>query len=129
MKKRFMLKVENKNSDRLLESIKHEIRKYIKREKRKQLPEEVDFWKFDCKFAKNDEEPQVIDFIDITKNIDEASTLGCESFFMEILSTKGYRVKKEEVKKESDDEENSESDEVKVEQNDPITSSDENTDS
>ncbi len=95
-----MLKVENKNPDRLVEKIKYEIRKYIKREKNKKLPEEVDFWKFECKFGKNDEEPQSIEFVDITKNIDEASSLGCESFYMEILSTKGYRPKKEVAKAE-----------------------------
>lgn len=101
MKKVFKLKVENKNSDRLVEKTKYEIRKYIKREKNKKLPEEVDFWKFECKFAKNEEEPQVIEFLDITKNIDEASSEGCESFYMEILSVKGYRPKKEETKEES----------------------------
>ena len=95
MKKVFKLKIENKNPDRLLESIKYEIRKYIKREKKKKLPEDVDFWKFDCKFGKNDDEPSVIEFIDITKNIDEAATAGCESFYMEILSTEGIREKKE----------------------------------
>ncbi len=72
MKKVFKLKVENKNSDRLVEKIKYEIRKYIKREKNKKLPEEVDFWKFECKFGKNEDEPQVIEFLNITKNIDEA---------------------------------------------------------
>jgi len=106
MKKTFKLKVENKNTDRLLEKIKYEIRKYIKREKNKPLPEEVDFWKFECKFGKNDEEPQVIEFVDITKNIDEAAASGCDSFYMEILSTKGIREKKEEVV--NDNEENKE---------------------
>lgn len=96
MKKIFKLKVEGKNPDRLIESIKHEIRKYIKREKKKTLPEEVDFWKFDCKFAKNDDEPQVINFVDITKCIDEAASSDAQSFYMEILSTKGYREKKED---------------------------------
>ncbi len=91
MKKIFKLKVENKNPDRLLEATKHEIRKYIKREKRKNLPEGVDFWKFECKFAQNDNEPQVIEFIDITKNIDEAASAGCDSFYMEIISTKGIK--------------------------------------
>ncbi len=100
MKKTFKLKVENKNSDRLLEAIKHEIRKYIKREKRKPLPEEVDFWKFNCKFAKNDEEPKEIDFLEITKNIDEASKEECESFYMEILSSEGIKPKKVIEKKE-----------------------------
>ena len=97
MKKTFRLKVENKNPDRLLEKIKYEVRKYIKREKNKKLPEEVDFWKFECKFGKNDEEPQAIEFVDITKNIDEAASDDCESFYMEILSTEGIRPKKEEI--------------------------------
>lgn len=97
MKKVFKLKIENKNPDRLLEAIKYEIRKYIKREKNKKLPENVDFWKFDCKFGKNDEEPKVIEFVDITQNINEAAEAGCESFYMEIISTEGIREKKEVV--------------------------------
>ncbi|RLA77284.1 MAG: hypothetical protein DRG78_17655 [Epsilonproteobacteria bacterium] len=95
MKKVFKLKEDNKNADRLLDSIKHEIRKYIKREKRKTLPTDVDFWDLQCKFGKNDEEPQSIEFIDITKNIDEASEQNCESFYMEIISVKGYKPKVE----------------------------------
>jgi len=95
MKKTFKLKVEGKNPDRLIESIKYEIRKYIKREKKKKLPEDVDFWKFDCKFGKNDEEPTLIEFVDITENIDEAKASDCESFYMEILSSEGIREKKE----------------------------------
>lgn len=100
MKKTFILKVENKNPDRLLESIKHEIRKYIKREKRKNLPEDVDFWKFNCKFAKNNEEHKEIDFLEITKYIDEAAKENCESFYMEILTSEGIKPKKVIEKKE-----------------------------
>ena len=106
MKKVFKLNVENKNRDRQVESIKHEIRKYIKREKRKELPEDVDFWKFECKFGKNDDTPVVIDFVDITKNINEAVELDCDSFYMEILSTKGIREKKEVTGEEVITEEN-----------------------
>ncbi len=97
MKKIFKLNVENKHPDRQLESIKHEIRKYIKREKNKPLPEGVDFWKFECKFAKNSDEPKAIDFIDITKNIDEASNEKCETLYMEILSVEGKREPKPEL--------------------------------
>ena len=94
MKKTFKLQVENKNPQRLLEAIKHEIRKYIKREKRKPLPEDVDYWKFECKFAKEDNTPETIDFLEITKCIDEASTQECKSFYIEILSTEGIKIKK-----------------------------------
>jgi hypothetical protein len=95
MKKTFKLKVENKNPDRLLESIKHEIRKYIKREKSKFLPDGVDFWKLECKFAQNDEAPSEIKFEDIMAYVNEAAVQGCDSFYLEILSTKGTIVPKE----------------------------------
>ena len=103
MKKTFKLNVENKHPDRLLEAIKHEIRKYIKREKRKALPEGVDFWDLKCKFAKNDEEPKTIDFNDITKFINEAAQEKCDSFYMEIISTKGIK-KVEEIEVLDEDE-------------------------
>jgi len=99
MKKTFKLSEENKNPDRLLESIKYEIRKYIKREKRKPLPENVDFWDLKCKFAKNDESPEVINFNEITNCINEASNEKCDSFYMEIISHEGIRVK-DVIKKE-----------------------------
>lgn len=91
MKKTFNLNVENKAPARQLDSIKYEIRKYIKREKRKPLPEGVDFWKFECKFAKDAQEPYVIDFLDITKCIDEASAENCSTLYMEIIAQKGYK--------------------------------------
>lgn len=98
MKKHFKLQVENKTEARQLDSIKYEIRKYIKREKRKPLPEGVDFWKFECKFAQNEKEAKEIDFLDITKCIDEASQNRCKTIYMEIIATKGYKKPKEETK-------------------------------
>ena len=102
MKKIFKLNVENKHPDRQVESIKHEIRKYIKREKNKPLPEGVDFWKFECKFAKNSDEPKTIEFVDITKNIDEASNEKCETLYMEILSVEGKREPKPEINEDAE---------------------------
>ena len=46
------------------------------------------------------------EFVDITKNINEAVELDCDSFYMEILSTKGIREKKEVVNEEVITEEN-----------------------
>ena len=40
MKKNFALHIEGKNTDRVLEAIKHEIRKYFKRERNRVLPKE-----------------------------------------------------------------------------------------
>jgi len=102
MKKIFKLKVENKNPDRLLEAIKHEIRKYIKREKRKPLSEDVDFWKLECKFAKNDDIPSEINFEDIMGHINKAASQDCDSFYMEIISTKGKNTIKKKVLEEEE---------------------------
>ena len=102
MKKVFNLKEGNKNPARQLDAIKYEIRKYIKREKRKALPEDVDFWDLKCKFGKNMDEAKSIEFVDITKHINEASEENLDSFYIEIISTNGYKPKedKEETTEE-----------------------------
>lgn len=41
--KTFQLHVEGKNRDRVLDAVKHEIRKYIKRERRRDVPEGAHF--------------------------------------------------------------------------------------
>ena len=41
MKKTFQLRPEGKHPDRVLDATKHEIRKYLKRERRRDLPEGV----------------------------------------------------------------------------------------
>ncbi|RXJ86646.1 DUF6172 family protein [Arcobacter sp. CECT 8985] len=95
MKKTFKLQVENKHPDRVVEGIKHEVRKYIKRENKKQLPEDKDFWFFDCKFAIEGDEPKVIQFSEITKSIDEAAASGKETFYLEIIARAEKRPEKE----------------------------------
>lgn len=94
MKKSFKLQAENKNQDRVVESIKNEIRKYIKREQRKVLPEGKDFWFFDCKFAKDEETPEEIPFSHITKSIDESLTSQSKSIYVEIISRAEKRPEK-----------------------------------
>lgn len=86
MKKRFALSDTKKAPERVLEAIKNDIRKYIKREKRKPLPADTNFWRIDCKFAKNENELEAIKFEDIMKNINKASMENCESFMIELIS-------------------------------------------
>ncbi|MGK0256550.1 MAG: hypothetical protein ACI81I_001169 [Arcobacteraceae bacterium] len=92
MQKVYELTAVNKEQPRVIEAIKNDIRKYIKREKRKTLPEGMNVWNIDCKFAQNDAEPETIQFQDITKCIDEAAALNCKSIYIELLSS---AIKKE----------------------------------
>ena len=51
MKKTFQIAHPKIKPARMFDSIKHETKKYIKRERSKKLPEEAGFWDFDCKFG------------------------------------------------------------------------------
>jgi hypothetical protein len=94
MKKTFKLHVEGKNSDRLLESIKHQVRKYVKRERRKILPAGVDYWDFDCKFGVTEAVAQEVHLAEIIKKMDEVSRAGGDGFYVEILAAHGVRQKR-----------------------------------
>ena len=94
MKKTFNLTSPNKKPERQLDSIKHEIKKYIARERRKPLPENVDFWDFDCKIGDSDQEPSVIHISEIDAKILTLAADNKESFYLEILAKPGRRKKK-----------------------------------
>ena len=49
MKKIFPLTLPGKADARVVDAIKHDLRKYVKRERRKPAAEGADFWDFDCK--------------------------------------------------------------------------------
>lgn len=94
MKKTFKLSPPETKAARHLEAIKSEVRKYIKRERKKKLPDGVDFWDFDCKMGPSVDEAKKIHLTEIAKCIDEANTKQQDSFYLEILAKPGHRMKK-----------------------------------
>lgn len=103
MKKNFKLTDPKIKTARLVEAIKHEVRKYLKRERRKPLKDGVDFWDFDCKFGEKEETANVIHVAEIDKHINKAETDGMEAFYLEILAKPGIRTKKPKEDSESDE--------------------------
>lgn len=91
MKKTFQLNVEGKHRDRVLEATKHEIRKYVKRQRRVPLPTGVDYWDFDCKFGTTQADAQAVHFATLTALIDAVAQAGAAAFYLEILAKNGYR--------------------------------------
>ena len=85
MKKTFKLSHKKLSLPRLVESIKHEIKKYIKRERRRELPEDADYWDFDCRFGKDQETSEVIHMSEINQSISRAESEQLESFYLEIM--------------------------------------------
>lgn len=94
MKKTFPLSVPGHQPPRVVEQIKNDVRKYIKRERKKSLPEGVDFWDFTCKVGKGDAAPEPKHVEEIIPAIAEAAAADCASVYIEILATPGHRTSK-----------------------------------
>ncbi|MDG6773261.1 DUF6172 family protein [Thiomicrorhabdus sp. ZW0627] len=97
MKKTFKLTHEKIAPARLVEAIKHEVKKYIKRERNKPLPQDADFWDFDCRFGADQENSVVIHVAEIDKAISQAEADNLESFYLEIVAKPGHRQKRVEA--------------------------------
>ena len=91
MKKTFELIHPKIKSARLIEAARRDIKKYLKRENRKLLPEDFDCWNFDCKFGPTEEKAEVILSSEISKCISEAEAESLKSFYLEILAKPGYK--------------------------------------
>ena len=102
MKKNFPLHVEGKNPDRVLDAVKHDIRKYFKRERGRDVPKGVDFWDFDCKVGLNADTAEVVRVGAVIEAVDAAAKSGAASVYVEILSKHGMRVLKTAVSSDSE---------------------------
>lgn len=91
MRKTYPLHIEGKHPDRVLDAIKHDIRKYVKRQRRVALPEGVDYWDFDCKLGLAADNAEPLHFGELMGRIDTIAKEGCVAFYLELLAKNGYR--------------------------------------
>ena len=94
MKKTFPLTAPGHQPPRVIAAIKNDVRKYVKRERRKALPEGVDFWDFDCKVGQGEAAPEPKHVEELIAAIDQAAASQCASVYIEILATPGHRTSK-----------------------------------
>ena len=94
MKKNFSLTAGKHKPDRVVELVKADINKYVARERRKELPADVDFWDFDCRCGASEKSAQSVHVTAIGKEIDKVFKAGAESIYIEILAKPGHRLKK-----------------------------------
>ena len=102
MRKTFRLTHPKIKVARLVESVRCDLKKYLKRERKRGLPEGFDFWDFDCKFGPTAEDAKVIHVAEIGKCIDAAEEQQLESFYVEILAKPVRRTKRAETGTEGD---------------------------
>ena len=92
MRKTYPLQVEGRHPDRVLDAIKHDVRKYLKRERRRPLPAEVDFWDFQCQFGLSAETAQPVHLSAVIASIDSAAKEQATQVYVEIITTHGKRT-------------------------------------
>lgn len=86
MKKTIALTHSKLNTARLVDAIKHDIKKYLARERRKALPDGTDYWTFDCRFGASEDTAEKIFTSEINKHIDAAVAQELTEFYVEILA-------------------------------------------
>ena len=87
MKKIFKLTDEKKHEDRVLEAVKNDIRKYVKREKKKDLPDKATmYWDFDCKVGATAADAKVVTFEELTKELDVVKATGVTEVYVEVMA-------------------------------------------
>ncbi len=97
MKKIFQLKDEKKHEDRVLEAVKHDIRKYVKRERKKTLSDKATmYWDFDCKVGATEAEAKEVIYEDLIKALDAVKASGATEVYVEILAKEVAKPLKEE---------------------------------
>jgi Family of unknown function (DUF6172) len=105
MKKTIALTHPKIKTARLVDSIKHDIKKYLARERRKTLPEGTDYWTFDCQFGASEEAAETIFSSEINKRIDGAVERDLPEFFIVILARAAiHKPRPETLNDQSDSE-------------------------
>ena len=91
MRKTFQLRPEGKNPDRVLDAVKNEVRKYLKRERRRDLPEGSDYWAFDCRSGADADSAVVVHVAELIGSLDAAFNAGASQHYLEILARPAQR--------------------------------------
>ncbi|MGB8355983.1 MAG: DUF6172 family protein [Chthoniobacteraceae bacterium] len=86
MKKTFPLHIPDKTDSQVIEAIKVTLNKYVKRERRKALPEGTDRWDFQCRVGVTCETAQPCKLAEIPAGIDAAALAEQPEIYVEILA-------------------------------------------
>ena len=84
MKKTFKLEHPKIKVPRVVDSVKHEIKKYLKKERKKALPSGASYWGFECKFGQSEQSSIAVNVSSLSKNIDDLVANNILTIYVEI---------------------------------------------
>jgi hypothetical protein len=94
MRKVFPLASPGKDPQRVLEAVKRDVNSYLKRERRKSLPEGADYWAFDCAVGPSRSEPTATHVAELGGALDRAAEAQWPEVYVEILAKSAQRQRK-----------------------------------
>jgi len=98
LKKIFKLREGDKNPDRIVEKIKHQLRKYLKREKKKKIEALNSFCDFECRFGIDEENSKKVSFNDVIQLLDKAREDDLRECYVEIVAV----IKEKSLREDTD---------------------------
>ena len=102
MRKIFPLQIEGRHPDRVMDALRHEIRKYLKRERRRELPAGADFWDFDCRCGSTRDTAEAVHLAALFASIDAVAAAQGPEVYVEILARPAQRNASEPRRAEVD---------------------------
>ncbi|MDB6094265.1 MAG: hypothetical protein JWM32_1827 [Verrucomicrobia bacterium] len=86
MKKTFPLHQPGKADARVVDAIKADIRRYVKRERRKPLPADAGIWVVECAVGVDQAGAKPTLLADVGKAVDEVVATGVDSVYVEVVA-------------------------------------------
>ncbi len=86
MKQTFKLVHPKIKVDRIVDSIKHEIKKTLKKERSNKLPAGTKFWSFDCKLGQSEETATAVPQLELMSNIDDLVLNKAKTIYVEMTA-------------------------------------------
>lgn len=91
MKKLFPLHAPGRDDARVRDKIRQELNKYVRRERRKDLPEGFDAWEFACRVGPSEPSAEVRMLKEVGGVIDAVAAAGAKEVYVEIVAVPAKR--------------------------------------
>lgn len=92
MKKTFPLQAPGKDDARVRDKIRHEVNKYARRSRRKELPEGFAQWDFACKVGASEAGAEPRALKEVAAAIDTVAETGATEVYIQITAVPGQRM-------------------------------------
>ena len=92
MKKSFPLQAAGKDDARVRDKVRHEVNKYVRRCRRKEVPEGFAQWDFACKVGASAENAESKPLKDVATAIDAVAAAGSTVVYLEINAVPAQRI-------------------------------------